>query len=79
MPNKDPLLAPTPLLDFEHPSIAGLVDNRGWSPLPMHDRIGAVYDFVRNEIAFGYNRADASPPLKCWPMASANATPRALS
>lgn len=58
MPGKDPLLAPTPLLDFEHPSIAELVDNRSWSALPMHDRIGAVYDFVRNEIAFGYNRAD---------------------
>lgn len=58
MPKKDPLLAPTPLLNFEHPSIAELADNRGWRALPMHDRIGAVYDYVRNEIAFGYNRAD---------------------
>lgn len=58
MPINDPLLAPTPLLNFEHQSIAELVDNRGWRALPMHDRIGAVYDFVRNEIAFGYNRAD---------------------
>ncbi len=26
-----------------------------------YDRIGAAYDFVRNEILFGYNRTDAIP------------------
>ena len=30
------------------------------SPAPV-DRIGAVYDFVRNEIAFGYNEGDELP------------------
>ena len=29
--------------------------------LPMVQRIGAVYDFVRNEIAFCYNEADDLP------------------
>ena len=29
--------------------------------MPLHDRIGAIYDFVRNEIDFGYNRADDIP------------------
>lgn len=54
----DQLLLATPILNFGHPSIAQLVEDRGWKDLATHDRIGAVYDFVRNEIAFGYNRAD---------------------
>lgn len=57
----DPHLTATRLLDFDTSSIAELVRNRGWKNLPRLDRIGAVYDFVRNEIAFGYNRADNIP------------------
>ncbi len=56
-----PLLAETPLLDVHHPDIEALVDGRGWRALPPYDRIGAVYDFVRNEIAFGYNEDDELP------------------
>ena len=56
-----PLLAATPLLDVHHPDIEALVDGRGWRALPPYDRIGAVYDFVRNEIAFGYNEGDELP------------------
>jgi len=52
------LLQPTRLLDFTHPAIEALVEKRGWRQLPMYDRIGAVYDFVRNEIAFGFNEGD---------------------
>jgi transglutaminase-like putative cysteine protease len=54
----DRLLAATPILNFDHPSIARLVEDSGWKTLSKHDRVGAVYDFVRNEIAFGYNLAD---------------------
>ena len=56
-----PLLAATPLLDVPHPDIEALVGRRGWRALPHYDRIGAVYDFVRNEIAFGYNEGDELP------------------
>ncbi|KPF70286.1 transglutaminase [beta proteobacterium AAP99] len=55
------LLQPTPLLNFTHPAIAALVQERGWRNLPIYERIGAVYDFVRNEIAFGYNEGDELP------------------
>ena len=55
------LLQPTPLLDFTHPAIEALVQKRGWRELPVHERIGAIYDFVRNEIAFGYNEGDELP------------------
>ena len=61
MEAKAQLLQPTRLLDFTHPAIEALVEKRGWLPLPMYDRIGAVYDFVRNEIAFGYNEGDELP------------------
>lgn len=50
--------AETPLLDYTHPSIAALISTRNWRALTEKERIGAVYDFVRNEIPFGYNRAD---------------------
>ena len=55
------LLLPTRLLDFTHPAIESLVAQRGWRQLAPFERIGAVYDFVRNEIAFGYNAGDELP------------------
>jgi len=58
MHTPDPLLSSTLLLDFGHSSIRQLVKNRGWDSLPQHEQIGSIYNFVRNEIAFGYNRAD---------------------
>lgn len=50
------LTEPTALLDYAHPSIAGLVAARGWSMLPVFQRIGAVYDYVRDEVAFDLPR-----------------------
>ncbi|MBE1295045.1 MAG: transglutaminase [Rhodobacteraceae bacterium] len=61
MVHVDPLLTATPILDFEAIPIAQLIDGRGWRDLSDTHKIGAVYDFVRNEIAFGYNRADDIP------------------
>lgn len=52
------LLAPTPMLDFRHQRIARLIDERRWRDLPKAERIGAAYEFVRNEIRFGYNDSD---------------------
>lgn len=57
----DPLLTSTRLLDFENPRLSELIEARGWRTLSAHARIGAVYDFVRDEIAFGYNSADDIP------------------
>lgn len=48
----------TALLDFQHASIQSLVRRRCWEALSTYERIGAVYDFVRDEIAFGYNDSD---------------------
>ncbi|WP_315121190.1 transglutaminase-like domain-containing protein [uncultured Clostridium sp.] len=60
-------LKQTTLLDFNTPSIQDLIINKGWKDLEEEEKIKAVYDFVRNEIKFGYNRSDdilASEVLK---------------
>jgi transglutaminase-like putative cysteine protease len=54
-------LRSTPLLDIDHPSIQALVEQRGWATLAASARVGAVYAFVRDEIAFGYNASDDIP------------------
>jgi hypothetical protein len=59
-------LKETKLLDFNHPSISELIENRGWEVLPEFDRIARIYDFVRNEIAFGYNEADDIPASRIY-------------
>lgn len=61
MAHEDPSLTAIPILDFRAASIAKLIDGRGWRDLSDTDKIGAVYDFVRNEILFGYNRFDDIP------------------
>ena len=55
------LLDATPLLDWEHPSLQRLVVERRWRELDEYHRVGAIYDFVRNEIRFGYNTRDDLP------------------
>jgi Transglutaminase-like superfamily len=59
--NTDSLLMPTRLLDFHNLALATLIEARGWRQMSRHARVGAAYDFVRNEIAFGYNDADDIP------------------
>ncbi len=57
----DKYLAETNILDYRHPRLVKLIEARQWENLPEYDRIGAVYDFVQNEIAFGYNVMDDIP------------------
>ena len=51
-------LKETQMVNYRTDSIQKLVEKRGWKNLDEFERIGAIYDFVRNEIAFGYNRSD---------------------
>ncbi len=57
----DRYLAETPMLDFSHPTIQRLVEQHRWRDLGDFERIRAIYDFVRDEILFGYNIDDAIP------------------
>jgi hypothetical protein len=54
-------LSETALLDFTSAPIQRLIKDRGWKLLAPAERIGAAYDFVRNEILFGYNTEDTLP------------------
>lgn len=46
------------LLNYSHSSIQKLVEQRRWKQLDTTARIKAIYDFVRDEIKFGYNTSD---------------------
>ena len=52
-------LEQTALLNYGHSAITTLVAQKGWPALPEKERIRAIYDFVRDDIAFGYNERDA--------------------
>jgi transglutaminase-like putative cysteine protease len=52
------------ILDFSNDAIQALIRSRGWEKMDEFDQIGAAYDFVRNEIKFGYNHADNLPASK---------------
>lgn len=51
-------LKETALLDFSSATLQELMTSRAWFDLNSFERIGAAYDFVRDEIKFGYNRSD---------------------
>ncbi len=60
-------LTVTPMLDFTHPDIQALVEQKGWQQLSEYDAIGEIYSYVRDDIQFGYNADDrlaASQVLK---------------
>jgi len=54
-------LKATPLLDYESICLVQLVEKRKWCNMSEYDRIGAIYDFVKEEIVLGYNQSDAIP------------------
>ena len=49
------------MIDYEDPSIQRLITERGWNLLPESERVRSIYDFVRDEILFGYNIDDDIP------------------
>lgn len=51
-------LEKTKMLNYESESIQSLIKNRKWLELDDYNKIGAIYDFVRNDILFGYNSSD---------------------
>ena len=57
-------LMETPMLDFSAPAIENLIERRGWRSLEEFERIQAIYNYVRDEILFGYNTDDGIPASK---------------
>ncbi len=52
-------LQETTLLNYSHKSIQNLITNRGWKKLSDVEKVKSIYNFVRDEILFGYNVDDA--------------------
>ncbi len=46
------------MLDFNQPKIQTLIEQRRWRDLSQYDAIGSIYNYVRDEIQFGYNADD---------------------
>ena len=57
----DRYLKETAMLDFSSPIIQMLIQQRDWNAIPEFERIQAIYDYVRDEIFFGYNIDDSIP------------------
>lgn len=51
-------LKETAMLNYSAQEIVSLIDCRKWKDLNEFDRIGAIYDYVQNEILLGYNKYD---------------------
>ncbi|NOJ72987.1 transglutaminase-like domain-containing protein [Paenibacillus alvei] len=54
-------LQATPLVDYNHPTIQKLILERFWNEANDYEKIRQIYDYVRNQIKFGYNRGDDIP------------------
>lgn len=51
-------LAETKMLDFSAYVLKNLIQKRGWNSLAEAEKVKAIYNFVRDEILFGYNVSD---------------------
>lgn len=54
-------LQQTKMLNYSDPKIQQLIQERKWNSLDDFERLKAIYNFVRDEILFGYNTDDAIP------------------
>lgn len=63
----DTYLKETKILDYSNVSIQNVLEQSGWRNLDIVSKVKAIYNFVRDEIKFGYNVSDdisASQVLK---------------
>jgi len=55
------LLKETKILDFNHPSIQNLIKEREWKDMELKEQVSGIYNFVKDDIPFGYNDTDDIP------------------
>lgn len=55
----DNYLKETCMLDYSNPAIQELIQKKKWKELDEFERIKGIYNFVRDDILFGYNEDDA--------------------
>ena len=54
----DEYLKETHMLDYSHPAIQKLIHDKHWNEINKFERIQAIYNYVRDDILFGYNSDD---------------------
>jgi len=54
----------TKMLDYENADIQKLIQEKGWKELPAFECIKSIYNFIRDDILFGYNTDDSIPASK---------------
>lgn len=54
----------TNILDYSNASIQKLLEQKEWGNLDTVCKVKAIYNFVRDEIKFGYNGSDSIPASK---------------
>lgn len=52
------------MVDFSNPAIQKLIQNMKWKEMGEFERIKAIYNYVRDDILFGYNIDDGIPASK---------------
>ncbi len=52
------LLRETYLLDYNFTNIQALIKKNNWLEMDQHDKIKSIYNYVKDEIIFGYNKSD---------------------
>lgn len=60
----DRYLLETKMLNYSDKSIQQLISDRGWKDQDEFERLKAIYNYVRDEILFGYNVDDSIPASK---------------
>lgn len=58
-------LEETGILNYQSAGIQKLIKEKRWNELGNYEKIRAVYEYVRNEILFGYNREAPYLPDRC--------------
>ncbi|WP_245858164.1 transglutaminase-like domain-containing protein [Massilicoli timonensis] len=64
MKSVEQYLKETSLLDYSSPNIQELIIERQWKDMDAYIRLKQIYDFIRDEILFGYNVDDHIPASK---------------
>lgn len=59
--NYEKYLKETPMLNYSAPEIQDLINRKNWRQLDEFNKIKYIYNYVRDDILFGYNISDNIP------------------
>lgn len=54
-------LKATDILDFDNSAIKSLIKDKGWNRMTEADKLKSIYNYVKDDIKFGYNLNDNIP------------------